>query len=349
MLLKRYCTAILAAAALVAATPATAVNITGAGASFPFPLYASWAAEYLATTGKVVNYQSIGSGGGIAQISKPTVDFGASDAPLSGEELEQLKLLQFPVVMGGTVPIVNLPGVEPGALKLTGGELADIFLGNIRRWNDPALAARNPELRLPDADILVVHRSDGSGTTYGWTHYLAQVSPEWKERVGVGKAVKWPAGQGSKGNEGVASYVNQLRHSIGYVEYGYARENRLTHVAMQNQAGRYVQPEPASFAAAAAHADWAAVPGMGVMLTNQPGEEAWPLVSATFVLVQRTARRPASTRAVFNFFDWAFKYGTARTHEMHYVPLPPSVIEQVRASWSGVTTRDGTTLWPPQP
>lgn len=346
MLLKRFWIKALAAAAVLTAMPAAAVNITGAGASFPFPLYASWAADYLAATGNVVNYQSIGSGGGIAQISKPTVDFGASDAPLSGDELERLDLLQFPVVMGGTVPIVNLPGIAPGALKLSGRELADIFLGRIKRWNAPAIAARNPDLPLPDADILVVHRSDGSGTTYGWTHYLAQVSPEWNQQVGVGKAVKWPAGQGSKGNEGVASYVTQLRHSIGYVEYGYARENRLTYVALQNQAGQYVQPEPSSFAAAAVNADWEAIPGMGVMLTNQPGDAAWPLVNATFVLVPRVARRPASARAVFDFFDWAFEHGAEKTHDMHYVPLPQPVVDQVRAGWAQVKTRDGKAVWP---
>nr|WP_253206971.1 phosphate ABC transporter substrate-binding protein PstS [Verticiella sp. GG226] len=335
------------ALALALAAPVGATDITGAGASFPFPLYAQWASTYLAQTGEAVNYQSIGSGGGIAQISKPTVDFGATDAPLSAEELKARGLVQFPAVMGGTVPVVNIPGVSAGELKLTGSELADIFLGKIRRWNDPVLVARNPDLKLPDADILVVHRSDGSGTTYGWTHYLAQVSPAWQETVGVGKAVKWPAGQGGKGNEGVANYVRQLRHTIGYVEYGYARENNLTYIQLQNQAGAFVSPTPASFAAAAASADWAGTPGMGVMLTNQPGEASWPLAAATFILVPEVSRRPESTRSALRFFDWAFKNGDQAADDMHYVALPDTVTDLVRDRWAQqLRTADGRTLWP---
>lgn len=335
------------ALALGIAAPASAVDITGAGASFPYPLYAQWASTYLAETGEAVNYQSIGSGGGVAQISKPTVDFGATDAPLSADELKARGLAQFPAVMGGTVPVVNIPGIEPGRLKLTGAELADIFLGKIRRWNDPALVARNPDLALPDADILVVHRSDGSGTTYGWTHYLAQVSPAWKETVGVGKAVKWPAGQGGKGNEGVANYVRQLRHTIGYVEYGYARENNLSYVQLQNQAGNFVSPTPESFAAAAASADWHGTPGMGVMLTNQPGDEAWPLAAATFILVPEVSRRPASTRSALAFFDWAFRQGDQAADAMHYVALPDNVTDMVRERWSQqLRDTEGRPVWP---
>jgi len=347
-MLQRIWLKLAAAAALaVGAATAHATDITGAGASFPFPLYATWASRYLEATGDIVNYQSIGSGGGVAQISKPTVDFGATDAPLSDEQLQELGLVQFPAVMGGTVPVVNIPGVGPGQLKLTGSELADIFLGRITRWNDPVLTARNPGLPLPDAAILVVHRSDGSGTTFGWTHYLAQVSPVWREQVGVGKAVKWPAGQGGKGNEGVANYVRQLQNTIGYVEYGYARENKLSHVALQNRAGNFVQPDPESFAAAGASADWNAVPGMGVMLTNQPGANAWPLAAATFILVPRSSERPESTHAVLKFFDWAFRYGGAVANEMHYVALPQSVTDKVREVWkSQVKSAAGKPLWP---
>ncbi len=347
-MLKRVCIKIMAAMALATATlPALATDITGAGASFPFPLYATWASRYLQDTGNIVNYQSIGSGGGVAQISKPTVDFGATDAPLTGPELEQRGLVQFPAVMGGTVPVVNIPGVGPGQLTLSGPELADIFLGNIRKWNDPRLVARNPGVALPDAEILVVHRSDGSGTTFGWTDYLAQVSPEWKQRVGQGKAVKWPAGQGGKGNEGVANYVKQLRHTIGYVEYGYARENQLSYVALLNQAGAVVQPTAETFAAAAASADWNSVPGMGVMLTNQPGEQAWPVASATFILVPGKVRRAEQARAVLEFFDWAFRKGGDTANEMHYVALPESVTDEVRKRWAtDIRTKSGQAIWP---
>jgi len=345
---KRFCATFMATAALAAtALPVQATDITGAGASFPFPLYAAWAARYLEETGNRVNYQSIGSGGGVAQISKPTVDFGATDAPLTGEELDQNGLLQFPAVLGGTVPVVNIPGIEPGAITMSGPELADIFLGKIRRWNDPALVARNPGVALPAADILVVHRSDGSGTTFGWTDYLSQVSPEWKSTVGQGKAVKWPVGQGGKGNEGVANYVKQLRHTIGYVEYGYARENGLSHVALVNQAGNAVQPSAETFAAAADGADWNSVPGMGLMLTNQPGANAWPLATATFILVPRVSRRPESTRAALDFFDWAFRTGSQMANDMYYVPLPQSVTDAVREKWrTGLRDRNGESIWP---
>lgn len=325
---------------------ALAVNITGAGASFPFPLYATWANRYFEDTGRIVNYQSIGSGGGIAQISRGTVDFGATDAPMTGAELDATGLVQFPAVLGGTVPIVNLPGVAPGQLRLTGKALADIFLGKIRKWNDPELQQLNPHLQLPDANILVVHRSDGSGTTYGWTHYLAQVSPEWARRVGVAKAVKWPTGQGGKGNEGVANYVKQLQNAIGYVEYGYARQNRLAHVALQNRAGNFVEPDPDTFTAAAANADWLAQPGMGIMLTNQPGQDAWPITSATFVLLPRQPASAERARAALDFFAWAFRNGGQLAHDLHYVPLPQRAIEQVERTWTLIRDKDGKPLWP---
>lgn len=347
-MLKRLCVNVAATLILASASASgMAADITGAGASFPFPLYATWAERYLQESGNRVNYQSIGSGGGVAQISKPTVDFGATDAPLTAAELEARDLLQFPAVMGGIVPVVNLPGIEPGQLRLSGPELAQIYLGEITRWNDPVLQARNPDLKLPDTEILIVYRSDGSGTTYAWTHYLAQVYPQWKEKVGEGKAVKWPAGQGGKGNEGVANYVKQLRHTIGYVEYGYARENRLSHVALVNQAGSVVQPNTATFSAAADSADWEADPGMGIMLTNQPGADAWPLSTATFILVPRETRRPESTRTVLEFFDWAFREGGATAENMYYIPLPPSVTDIVRKRWeTSIRTRSGDPVWP---
>lgn len=328
------------------AVAAHAIDITGAGASFPYPIYARWAADYKAETGNVVNYQSIGSGGGIKQITAKTVDFGASDDPMPGAELDKTGLLQFPAVIGGTVPVVNLAGVEPGQLRLTGTELADIFLGTIKKWNDPRLVASNPGVQLPDADIVVVHRSDGSGTTFGWTNYLSKVSADWKEKVGEGKAVKWPVGQGGKGNEGVANYVKQLQNSIGYVEYAYAKQNGLAHAAMENQAGKYVQPEYDSFAAAAAGADWKSAPGMGVVLTHQPGDAAWPITSATFVLVHKTADKPENTKAVFEFFNWAFKNGADSAKSLDYVALPEAVTSAITASWtSDVKDAQGNAIW----
>src|SRR5690554_6488666 len=255
------------------ALSAQAVNVTGAGASFPYPIYAKWAAAYNKETGKQVNYQSIGSGGGQQQIIAKTVDFGASDDPMKGEALEKDNLLQFPAVIGGTVPVVNIDGIEPGQLKLSGPVLADIFLGKITKWNDEAIQKLNPDLKLPANSIVVVHRSDGSGTTFGWTNYLSKVSTDWKEKVGEGKAVKWPTGQGGKGNEGVAAYVRQLKNSIGYVEYAYAKQNNLSWTQLQNKDGNFVQPTQEAFAAAASHADWAGTPGMGVVLTEESGPE----------------------------------------------------------------------------
>jgi len=337
--------ALSGAACVAAIAPAQAANVTGAGASFPYPIYARWAADYHADTRNIVNYQSIGSGGGQQQIIAKTVDFGASDDPMKGEDLDKNGLLQFPAVIGGTVPVVNIPGVAPGQLKLSGPLLADIFLGKVKKWNDAAITALNPTLALPAADIIVVHRSDGSGTTFGWTNYLSKVSADWKERVGEGKAVKWPTGQGGKGNEGVAAYVGQLRHSIGYVEYAYAKQNKLAWTQLQNQAGAFVQPSQASFAAAAANADWASVPGMGVVLTNEPGESSWPVTAATFILMRKVQDRPQQGAAVLAFFDWAFKQGAASAQALDYVPLPDNVTAQIRAAWGEIKTADGQPVW----
>jgi len=334
--------------ALGAATQtAQATDITGAGASFPYPFYAKLAAQYHQETGHRVNYQSIGSGGGQQQIIAGTVNFGASDDPMSPDLLRTHNLLQFPAIIGGTVPVLNVPGVQPGQLKLTGPVLADIFLGKIKKWNDAALLALNPDLNLPPADIIVVHRSDGSGTTFGWTNYLSTVSADWKQTVGTGKAVKWPVGQGGKGNDGVAAYVRQLRNSIGYVEYAYAKQNNLAWAQLQNRDGHFVQPTQEAFAAAAAHADWQTAPGMGVVLTDEPGEASWPVTAASFILIAKVQHAPQSGLAVLEFFDWAFRQGGQIAVELDYVPLPDSVVEQVRQSWrTEIKTPAGAALWP---
>ncbi|MCK9514144.1 MAG: phosphate ABC transporter substrate-binding protein PstS [Pigmentiphaga sp.] len=328
-----------------AALTVQAANITGAGASFPYPIYAKWAAAYKDATGSAVNYQSIGSGGGQQQIKAKTVDFGASDDPLTAEDLQTSGLLQFPAVIGGTVPVVNIAGVKPGELKLSGELLADIFLGKIKKWNDPAIASLNPDLKLPSADIIVVHRSDGSGTTFGWTNYLSKVSPEWKSTVGEGKAVKWPVGQGGKGNEGVAAYVGQLSNTIGYVEYAYAKQNNLSWAQLRNQAGKFVQPEQEAFAAAAANADWDNAPGMGVVLTNEPGDTSWPVTAATFILIHKEQSDAAQGKAVLEFFDWAWKNGAEAAAELDYVPLPDEVTDKVRNVWKTEVKANGQAVW----
>jgi phosphate transport system substrate-binding protein len=326
---------------------AQAADLTGAGASFPYPVYAKWAAQYEHASGNRINYQSIGSGGGQQQIIARTVDFGASDDPMKPDELEKHALVQFPAVIGGTVPVINVPGIKAGALKLTGPVLADIFLGKIRQWNDPAIAQLNPDLKLPAKSIVVVHRSDGSGTTFGWTHYLSQVSAAWKSQVGEGKAVKWPTGQGGKGNEGVAAYVRQLSNSIGYVEYAYAHQNNLAWAQLQNQAGTFVQPSQKAFAAAAVHADWNSVPGMGVILTNEPGADSWPVTSATFILIPRQVPDAGRAHAVLKFFDWAWSKGGDMARELDYVPLPDPVTAEIRNLWaSSIKSQDGKPVWP---
>ena len=329
-----------------AALAVHAVDITGAGASFPYPAYAKWAAQYHADTGARVNYQSIGSGGGQQQIIAKTVDFGASDDPMPTADLDEHNLLQFPAIVGGTVPVVNVDGIEPGQLKLTGKVLADIYLGVVNTWNDDAIAELNPDLTLPAASIVVVHRSDGSGTTFGWTNYLSKVSPDWKEKVGEGKAVKWPTGQGGKGNEGVAAYVRQLQNSIGYVEYAYAKQNNLSWTQLQNKDGNFVQPTQEAFAAAASHADWAGTPGMGVVLTEESGAESWPVTAASFILVHKVQDKPEQAKEVLAFFDWAFKNGNEMAAELDYVPLPENVANDIREIWKNeIKSADGVAVW----
>lgn len=323
-----------------------AVTVTGAGASFPYPIYAKWASDFDAATGNKINYQSIGSGGGQKQIIAKTVDFGASDDPLSQAKLDENGLLQFPAVIGGTVPVVNLNGIKPGQLKLSGEVLADIFLGKITKWNDAKIKALNSDVLLPDSNIVVVHRSDGSGTTFGWTNYLSKVSAEWKEKVGEGKSVKWPVGQGGKGNEGVAAYVGQLANSIGYVEYAYAKQNNLAWTAVQNKAGKFVQPEQKSFAAAAANADWKGTPGMGVVLTNESGDDSWPITAATFILLNKTVAKPTEVKTALEFFDWAWKNGADTAAKLDYVPLPNEVTNTIRQVWKEqLKTEDGKAIW----
>ena len=320
----------LAAAALV---PANAADISGAGASFPYPVYTKWADAYKKETGNGLNYQSIGSGGGIKQIKAKTVTFGASDAPLPGKELEESGLAQFPMVMGGIVPVVNLDGIKPGELVLDGDTLAKIFLGDIKKWNDPAIAKLNPKAKLPDQAVAIVHRSDGSGTTFNFTYYLSEVNADWKSKVGTNAAVQWPAGIGAKGNEGVANNVANTKGSVGYVEYAYALQNKLTHTNMINKAGKTVEPTAEAFQAAAANADWNSQPGYGVILANQPGDKAWPMTAATWILIHKAPADVAATDEALKFFAWAYKNGGKMADELHYVPMPAKVVADIEKSW----------------
>lgn len=321
-------------------------EINGAGASFPYPIYAKWAAAYNQQTGVRLNYQSIGSGGGIRQITAKTVDFGASDAPMKKEDLDAAGLMQFPMVIGGVVPVMNLKGVKPGEIRLTGELLADIFLGKITKWNDPALVKNNPGVALPERDITVVHRSDGSGTTWMFTNYLTKVSPDWAKSVGNNSAVQWPVGVGGKGNEGVASYVNRINGSIGYVEYAYALQNKLTHAQMLNREGHYVSPNTKTFQAAAAGADWKNSPGFYVVLTDQPGADTWPISGASFILMHREQAKPAVAEAALKFFDWAYRNGADMAVELDYVPIPESVYQIVEQNWAETMRRpDGKPVW----
>jgi phosphate transport system substrate-binding protein len=333
---------------LLAAVSATAEEITinGAGATFPYPVYSQWAYKYNKLTGMKLNYQSIGSGGGIAQIKAKTVDFGASDAPLEPKELQEAGLLQFPMVIGGVVPVINVPGIESGQLRLTGDTLAQIFLGNITKWNDPAIAAINKDIKLPDTAITVVHRADGSGTTWIFTDYLNKVSKKWSAQVGAGKAVAWPVGIGGKGNEGVASYVQQVASSIGYVEYAYALQNNMAHVLLKNRDGAYVEPVIETFQAAAANADWKSAPGFYVVLTDQPGEKSWPITGASFILVYEKQGDPKRTKAMLSFFDWCYRHGDEIARELHYVPMPMNVVDLVEAAWGAKLKADGKPIWP---
>jgi len=312
---------------------ALAADITGAGATFPYPIYAKWADAYKKASGNGLNYQSIGSGGGIKQITAKTVDFGASDMPLSGEELDKNGLVQFPAIMGGVVPVYNLKDVKSGDLKFTGDVLGKIFLGKITKWNDPAIAQLNPSAKLPDEAISVVHRSDGSGTTFVWTNYLSKTSPEWKSTVGEGTSVKWAVGVGGKGNEGVASYVQRINGAIGYVEYAYAKQNKLSYGAMKNKDGQYVLPDDDTFKSAAAGADWAKTPGMGVILTDQAGAKTWPITSASFILMHKAQDKPEMAKEVLKFFDWSYKNGAAMAADLDYVPMPDPVVKLIQAEW----------------
>ena len=325
------------AAALIAAASslslAQAADITGAGASFVFPVMSKWSADYAGATGNRVNYQSIGSGGGIAQIKAGTVDFGSSDAPLKSEDLAASGLAQFPSVIGGVVPVANVPGLQPGALKLDGPTLANIFLGKISKWNDPAIVALNSGLSLPDLKITVVHRSDGSGTSFNYTNYLSKVSPEWKAQVGEGTTVQWPAGIGGKGNEGVAAYVKQIRGGVGYVELAYALQNRLACAQMKNAAGRFVQPSDETFAAAAASANWANTRDFNLVITNAPGENAWPITATNFILVRKKSK-PGSLKNTTDFFRWVYASGKNQAKELDYVPLPDTLVRQIEAYWN---------------
>lgn len=323
----------------------SSVRISGAGATFPYPVYAQWANKYNELTGVQVNYQSIGSGGGVQQIKAGTVDFGASDAPLTAEELEEAGLIQFPMIMGGVVPVVNLKGIEAGRLRLSPNVLADIFLGKIRKWNDSAIAAENKGLQLPATAITVVRRADGSGTTWIFTNYLDKVSPQWKKKVGFGKAVDWPVGVGGKGNEGVAAYVQRIDGAIGYVEYAYALQNKMTHVRLRNKAGSYVEPSIKSFQAAAASADWKNAPGYYVVLTDQPGADSWPITGASYILIHRQQKDPRLARAMLDFFDWSYRHGSKMAEELDYVPMPESVAELVRAEWRDFVKADGKPVW----
>jgi phosphate transport system substrate-binding protein len=311
-----------------------AAEITGAGATFIFPLISRWSADYHAQTGNKVNYQSIGSGGGIAQIKAATVDFGSSDAPLSSEELDAAGLGQFPSAIGGVVPVVNIEGIGPGELRLTGELLADIYLGNITTWNDPAIAAVNPGVTLLATKINLVHRSDGSGTTFNFTNYLTKVSADWKAKVGEGKSVQWPDGVGGKGNEGVASYVQQIKGAIGYIELAYALQNGMAHVSMENAAGKFVQANAASFQAAAATADWANASDFNLVITNAPGDEAWPITATNFILMYKQPKDARRSAEALAFFKWALENGQEQAIALDYVPLPPALVQQVEAYWA---------------
>ncbi len=337
---------ITAASALVYANASRATDITGAGATFPYPIYAKWAEAYKAQTGVGMNYQSIGSGGGIKQITAKTVDFGASDMPLKPEDLEKNGLTQFPTVIGGVVPVVNVLGVESGMLKLDGPTLAGIFLGKISKWNDPAIVALNKDLKLPDENITVVHRSDGSGTSFIFTNYLSKVSPDWKATVGEGTAVSWKAGTGGKGNEGVASYVQRIKNSIGYVEYAYALQNKMTYVQMKNREGKFVEPNAASFKAAAAGAHWDKAPGFYEILTDEPGKDSWPISGATFILMHKTQDKPETAAEVLKFFDWAYAKGDQMAESLDYIPMPDKVVNLIRDAWKKeIKDGSGKPVW----
>jgi phosphate transport system substrate-binding protein len=345
VLARRTLSAVAAAAFLCAALPATAAEISGAGATFPYPIYAKWAEAYKAKTNTSMNYQSIGSGGGIKQITAKTVDFGASDMPLKPEDLDKNGLQQFPMVMGGVVPVVNLAGIKPGELKLDGKVLAGMYLGTIAKWNDPAVKALNPGVNLPDKAVATVHRSDGSGTNFIFTHYLSSVDADFKAKVGENTSVEFPGGLGGKGNEGVAALTSRTDGAIGYVEYAYALQNKMTYAQLKNKDGAFVSPNSKTFQAAAANADWSKAPGFYVLLTDQPGADSWPITGATFILIYKQQAKPETAREVLNFFDWAYKNGGKLAEQLDYVPMPPAVIAAVEQSWKSITGGDGKPVW----
>ena len=322
------------ALASVVTVNAQAADITGAGATFIYPLLSKWSADYNAATGNKINYQSIGSGGGIAQIKARTVDFGSSDAPLKPEELAKYGLAQFPSAIGGVVPVMNVPGLKAGAMKLDGALLADIFLGKVAKWNDPRITALNGGVQLPDMKITVVHRSDGSGTTFNFVNYLSKVSPEWKSKVGEGTAVNWPVGIGGKGNEGVAAYVKQIKGGIGYVELSYALQNKMAYSRLKNAAGNFVNPSADTFQAAAASANWGAAKDFYLVMTNAPGQQAWPIAATNFILMYKKPKDAARSKNAREFFKWAYANGDAQAEALHYVPLPDSLVNQIQTYWS---------------
>jgi len=326
--------AIVAAGLIAASTSAFAADITGAGATFPFPIYSKWADAYKKETGNGLNYQSIGSGGGIKQIQAKTVTFGATDMPLKADQLEKDGLVQWPMVMGAIVPVVNLEGVKPGEMVFDGETLANIYLGKITKWDDPAIKKLNPNVKLPSEAITVVRRSDGSGTTFNFTDYLSKVSADWKSKVGSGTAVEWPIGVGAKGNEGVSGNIGQTKNSIGYVEYAYAKQNKLTYTGLVNRAGKAVQPTVDSFQAAASNADWAKAPGYYVILTDQPGEKSWPITAATFILMHKDSTDKAASQEAIKFFRYAFAKGGKMAEELDYIPMPESVVKLIEKTWS---------------
>lgn len=340
--------ALMATAAVAMSGAAHAIDISGAGATFPYPIYAKWADAYKKETGNGLNYQSIGSGGGIKQIKAKTVTFGATDAPLPGKELEESGLAQFPAVMGAIVPVVNLEGIKPGELTLDGATIAKIYLGEIKSWDDPAIAKLNANVKLPKQAIVPVRRSDGSGTTFNFAYYLAEISPDWKTKVGVNTALQWPVGIGAKGNEGVAGNVAQTKGSIGYVEYAYAKQNKLLHTKMINKAGKTVEPNSATFQAAAANADWNSQPGYGVILANQPGDQSWPMTAATWILLYKKPVDVAATAEALKFFVWSYAKGDKMAEDLDYVPMPDKVVNDILKMWSAeIKDASGKPLFSP--
>jgi phosphate transport system substrate-binding protein len=337
---------LIATVLLAASSLASAADLTGAGATFPYPIYSKWAEAYKAATGIGLNYQSIGSGGGIRQIKAKIVDFGASDMPLKQDELDKEGLMQFPAIIGGVVPVVNIDGVGAGQLKLTSELIANIYLGKVTKWDHPSITAINPGLKLPNANISVVHRSDGSGTTFIWTNWLSKTNPEWADKVKDGTAVKWPVGVGGKGNEGVSAVVQQLKNSIGYVEYAYAKRNKIPHAQVKNRDGNFVQPSDDTFKAAAANADWNSAPGMYLLLTDQKGKDAWPITGASFIIMHKQQADTLTGRAVLKFFDWSYKNGAKMSEDLEYVHLPQSVIKLVQDNWKkDLKGPDNNPIW----